>query len=119
MAAHAQAHTALSRRDLLASIMSRTSELVPQKVAIPRATLLQAALLGGEVHVHQAESARVPFRPLEVVHECPREIAFDRHAAGTRLMHGQKMALKIVAPLRVCDRAIRAQADPHSSRHFP
>ena len=82
---------------------------LPQEVAIPRATLFQAALLGGEVDVHQAKTARVPFRPFEVVHQCPGEIAFDGHAPGARLMHRQKMALKIVAPLRVRDRAIRCR----------
>src|SRR5262245_48003943 len=52
---------------------------LPQEVAIPRPALLQAALLGGEVDVHQAEAPGVTLGPFEVVHQGPGEIAVDRH----------------------------------------
>src|SRR5262245_8939324 len=58
--------------------------VAPGRFAEPSRAELRCPLLRLEVHVDQAEAVAVPGGPLEVVHQAPLEVAFDRNAVGRR-----------------------------------
>src|SRR5690606_13518712 len=56
----------------------------PRDAGEPAGAVLRGALLRGVVDVHEPEPARVPPRPLEVVHQRPHEVAAQVDAVGDR-----------------------------------
>ena len=62
---------------VVARFTRETGLALAQPVAEPVAGAFDGAELGFEVDVYEAEAGFVAFRPFEIVHEGPGEVAFD------------------------------------------
>src|SRR6185369_13494704 len=73
------------------------------RVAVPVRGLLRGALLRVVVDADDAEALVVAVRPLEVVHQRPREVAADVRPLLPREGHGADVGVEVRHPVRVVD----------------
>src|SRR5580693_2157797 len=75
-------------------------------VAVPRERRLRCAPLGGEVHVHQAETLVVALGPLEIVQQGPDQVAAHVDACPDRIRYRPDVAVEVGDAGLIVDGAI-------------